>query len=210
MTAVPQPELNTINLLEDSMDHGTQVPDSPALTEVSNLVAQWDLLGGEIKRAEDAVALAKKKRFDIERELLPNKMSEAGVTSFVTKSGRSVKIDEVINGNIPAITTIEKARGDERTQLEARRALAIDTVRTKWPGLIKTEVSVSLGKGETELAAQMVETLRERFGVTPSVDETIHPASLNSHFKQLKEDGKLEEIPPEPFALYIGPIAKIK
>jgi hypothetical protein len=137
-------------------------------------------------------------------------MSEAGVTSFVTKSGRSVKIDEVINGNIPAISTIEKAKGEERVALEARRNEAIGIVRSKWPGLIKTEVSVSLGKGETELATQMVELLRKEFDVAPSVDETIHPASLNSHFKQLKDDGKLEEIPQEPFALYIGPIAKIK
>lgn len=209
MTA-SRPDLNSIDLLADSQDHGTQVPDSPVLTEVSNLVAQWDVLGGDIKRMEEAVAAKKKQRFDIERELLPAKMAEAGVASFVTKSGRSVKIDEVINGNIPAISTIEKARGDERTALEQRRTLAISVVHEKWPGLVKTEVNVSLGKGETEVASQMVKLLRDQFGVTASVDESIHPASLNSHFKQLKDDGRLEEIPPEPFALYVGPIAKIK
>jgi hypothetical protein len=209
MTA-PQPDLGSIDLLSDSMDHGNQVPDSPALSKVSDLVAQWDVLGGDIKRLETTLAAKKASRADIEKELLPTAMSEAGVTSFVTKSGRSVKIDEVINGNIPAISTIEKAKGEERAALEARRNEAIGVVRSKWPGLIKTEVSVSLGKGETELATQMVELLRKEFDVTPSVDETIHPASLNSHFKQLKDDGKLEEIPQEPFALYIGPIAKIK
>lgn len=210
MTAPQQPDLNSIDLLADSQDHGTQVPDSPILAEVSDLVAKWDVLGGDIKRMEDAVAMKKKQRMDIERELLPTKMAEAGVASFVTKSGRSVKIDEIINGSIPALSTIEKLRGDERAAAELRRTTAIGIVHDKWPGLIKTELVVSLGKGETEVASQMAELLRERFGVTPSVDESIHPASLNSHFKQLKEDGRLEEIPPEPFALFVGPIAKIK
>lgn len=199
-----------IDLLVDSTDLGTSVPDTPALSKVSELVAQWDLLGGDIKRLEAAVVLKKQARSDLEKELLPNAMSEAGVTSFVTKSGRSVKIDEVINGNIPAISTIEKAKGDERVALENRRMNALAIVHEKWPGLIKTELSVSLGKGETELATQMVELLRKEFDVSAEVAETIHPGTLNSHFKELKDSGHLEEIPPEPFALYIGPIAKIK
>jgi hypothetical protein len=114
--------------------------------------------------------LKKKQRQEIENELLPNAMSEAGVTSFVTKSGRSVKIDEVINGNIPAISTIEKLRRVRNVPHWKRRrneAIGI-VVRSKWPGLIKTEVSVSLGKGETEVASQMVELLRKEFGVAPS------------------------------------------
>lgn len=208
--SAPQPDLTKINLLEDSTDHGTQVPDSPALSKVSELVAQWDVIGGDIKRMEMALEAKRKARGDIEKELLPNAMSEAGVTSFVTKSGRSVKVDQTINGNIPAVSTIEKAKGDERVALENRRMEAIGVVRDKWPGLIKTEVVVSLGKGETDLASQMVKKLRELFGVAPTVEEIINHMSLNAHFRQLKDDGKLEEIPVEPFALYIGPIAKIK
>lgn len=209
MTA-QRPNFDHVDLLADSQDHGTQVPDSPALIKVSDLVAQWDILGGDIKRMEMLLEQKKQSRQDIEKELLPVAMSEAGVSSFVTKSGRSVKVEEVINGNIPAPSTIEKKKGDERDILIRRRDEALAVVRDKWPGLIKTEVNVSLGKGETELAAQMVETLRERFGVAPTVDETINHMSLNAHFRQLKDDGRLEEIPPEPFALYIGPIAKIK
>jgi hypothetical protein len=207
---VTQPNLSGIDLLADSTDMGTQVPDSPALAKVSELVANWDILGGDIKRMEAAVAAKKQQRSDIEKELLPTAMSEAGVTAFVTKSGRSVKIDEIINGNIPAKTTIEKAKGPEREALIQRRTLCLSIVQEKWPGLIKTELSVSLGKGETELAAQVAELIRTQFSLEPTIDETIHPASLNSHFKELKDEGKLEEIPVEPFALYIGPIAKIK
>ncbi len=199
-----------IDLLADSTDLGNQVPDSPALSKVSELVAKYDEIGGNIKRLEASLAAAKQQKSSIEQELLPVAMSEAGVTSFITKSGRSVKIDEIINGTIPAISTIEKLRGPEREALQRRRDIAYAVVREKWPGLIKTELSVSLGKGEVELATQIAELLRKQFDVSPSIDETIHPASLNSHFKELKADGRLEEIPAEPFQLYIGPIAKIK
>src|SRR4051812_11978594 len=120
MTTPQHPDLGSINLLEDSMDHGTQVPDSPALIKVSDLVAKWDLKKGRIRQLEAALDAEKRDVSSIEKELLPNAMSEAGVTAFVTKTGRSVKIDEVINGNIPALSTIEKAKGDERTILENR------------------------------------------------------------------------------------------
>jgi hypothetical protein len=209
MTA-PQGSANDIDLLADSTDLGNAVPDSPALARVSDLVAKWDVLGGDIKRLEAAIATKKQERSSIEQELLPTAMTEAGVSAFVTKSGRSVKIDETINGNIPAASTIEKAKGPEKDILIQRRITCLSIVRSKWPGLIKTELSVSLGKGETDLANRIAEQLRKLFGVEPSIDETIHPATLNSHFKELKNDGKLEEIPAEPFNLYVGPIAKIK
>lgn len=204
------PDLGKINLLEDSTDLGTQVPDSPALTKVSDLVAKWDLVGGDIKKLEALISAKKVQKVQIEQDLLPTAMSEAGVSSFVTKTGRSVKIDEVINGSIPAPSTIDKLRGDERVAAEKRRHDAFAVVHEKWPGLIKTELSVSLGKGETELASRMVVLLRKEFDVTATVDETINHMSLNAHFKELKNDGRLEEIPVEPFQLYIGPIARIK
>lgn len=203
---------NEIDLLADSQDLGNQqtVPDSPVLQRISELVADYDKMGGDLKRMAELMATITARRTQIEQETLPTAMAEAGIASFVTKSGRSVKVETVVRGNIPALSTIEKARGDERRVLEGRRVTALDIVRQKWPGLIKTEVVVSLGKGELGLATKIVEALRKGFDVQPSVDETIHPQTLNSHFKELTENGKLEEIPAEPFALYVGPIAKIK
>ena len=198
-----------IDLLADSPDN-SGVPNTPALQTVSALVAEYDVVAADIKRLDYELSVRKQRKLAIEREAMPLAMETAGVSSFTTPSGRSVKIEEVVNGNIPAATTIEKARGEDRLILVRRRELAISIVKEKWPGLVKTELSLSLGKGETELASRIAEEIRKLFQLTASIDETIHPASLNSHFNELKADGRLAEIPVEPFALYIGPIAKIK
>jgi hypothetical protein len=200
---------NAINGLDLEAD-ARRVPNSPALATVRNLVDEWDRLERDLRKLGAEMAARIERKQQIERESLPGAMAEAGVAAFVADNGRAVKIEQVINGNIPALSTIEKAKGEERGWLEKRRAACLAHIRTKWPGLIKTELSVSLGKGETVVATQMVELLRNQFNVEPSVDETVHHGTLNSHFKELKEQGKLEEIPAETFALYVGPIAKIK
>jgi hypothetical protein len=199
-----------LDLLGDSQDQGTTAPNSPALQNVSTLVTEWDKLGAELQKLEIAVKMRMLRRTEIEQVSLPAAMLEAGVSAFTTPSGRSVKIEQAVRGNIPAISTIEKAKGEERMLLNARRGSCFDVIRAKWPGLLKTELSLSLGKGEAGLATRIAASIRKEFKLTPSVDETVHPATLNAHFKELVELGKTEEIPAEPFALYIGPIAKIK
>lgn len=186
------------------------VPNSPALTNVSNLVEEWDTLGRDIKVLAARMDTLMSRRTQIERESLPAAMQEAGVTSFTTTWGREVEVKQIVSGNIPALSSIEKAKGPEKTLLLSRRERCLAVIRAKWPGLIKTELSVSLGKGQTGLASRVAELLRKQFELDPSVDESIHHQTLNSHFNQLKEDGKLEEIPAEPFGLYVGPIARIK
>lgn len=186
------------------------VPDSPALATVRKLVEEYDSLERDIKKVAARLGALSARKLQIERESLPGAMAEAGIQSFKADNGRSVEIKHIVNGSIPALSTIEKAKGPERLALQTRRDNAIAVVRAKWPGLIRTDLSVSLGKGETELATQVAELIRNQFQLEPSVDETIHPASLNSHFNELKEAGRLEDIPTEPFALYVGPIAKVK
>ena len=197
-----------IDLAQDAADAAAK-PDSPALASVAALVNEWDKLGAYIKQGEEALARAKQRRTEIEQERLPAAMTEAGIQSFSTEH-RSVVVEVVARGNIPAMSTIEKTKGPERKILELRRTKAIDYVRAHWPGLIKTNLSVSLGKGEAEVALRIAEVLRKDFQLTPEVDESIHHATLNSHFSELQASGTLKEVPGELFALYVGPIAKIK
>jgi hypothetical protein len=199
-----------IDLLDDSPD-GKPVPDSPSLQSVSKLAIEYGLLEADIKTLKEQIAVREARMNTIVKEAMPMAMEQAGVSSFTASNGRSIKIEEIVNGNIPAESTINKERDPARkAALIARRVEALGVVRSKWPGLIKTELSVSLAKGETEQALRIAELIRKQFQLTSTIDETIHPASLNSHFKELKDNGRLGEIPIEPFALYIGPIAKIK
>jgi hypothetical protein len=201
--------MTEIDLLSDSPDN-QQVPDSPALESISKLAEEYDLLKKDLKILAERTRIREERVKDIEQRAMPMAMEQAGVTSFVAKNGRSVKIKEIINGNIPALSTIDKKKGLERDTLLARRNQAFDIIRKKWSGLLKTELSVSFGKGEADLATRAVELLREQLQLTPTIDETVHHATLNAHFKELKDSGRLGEIPVEPFNLFIGPIAEIK
>lgn len=199
-----------IDVVGDSPDN-KQVPDSPALESVNKIVAEWDLLQSDLVALAQRVTVREERVKRIESELLPQAMEQAGITSFVTKSGRSVVIEDKVSGNIPAATSITKEKDPaRRAALVQRREEAFRVVAEKWPGLIKTEVNVSLGRGEMDVAIQAVKLLRDQLDLSASVDQSINHNTLNSHFKELRDMGKLEEVPVEPFALYIGPHAKIK
>jgi hypothetical protein len=194
----------------DSLEQATPIADGEKLKAISALVDEWDKHQALILRAETALYRAKEQVAQIEKERLPAAMAEAGVTSFKTASGRAIAIETVANGNIPALSTVEKAKGSLRVALQERRDRALTYVRTYWPGLVKTEVSLALGRGEAEMASRIAEFIRKEFKLTPEVAETIHPSTLNAHFKEINQQGKIGEVPAELFALYVGPIAKIK
>lgn len=203
--------IDDLDLLADSPDNAVAVPGTPALQEVSKLVAEYDKIQGDLKKIAEAEKIRNERVKIILEQELPSAMEIAGVRAFITDSGRSVAIDEVVRGNIPAISTIDKEKDRTLKQvLLDRRAQAFDIIRKRWPGLLKTDVSVSLGRGEADVAPRIVELLRTQFNISADVDETVHHATLNSHFKELKQQGNLGDVPIEPFALYVGPIAKIK
>jgi len=202
--------LSNIDVLGDSPD-SQLIPDSPQLEAISKLVEEYDLLQSDLKVLAQRATVREERVEQILSRLLPEAMEQAGVMSFVTKSGRSVTVDDKINGNIPAESTIAKEKDPvKRAALQQRREEALRVIAEKWPGLIKTEVSVQLGRGELDVAIKAVKLLREQLDLPASIDQNVHPSTLNSHFKELKAEGKLEEIPVEPFALFIGPYAKIK
>jgi hypothetical protein len=201
-------DLGSIDLESDGA--AAPVPTDEKIAAISKLAVEYDLLQKDLKILEERTRIRKERCLQIEREAMPLAMENAGVKAFVASNGRSIKIDEIVSGSIPAKSTIDKAKGDEKQTLITRREAAYAVINEKWPGLVKTELSVSFGKGEAEVALRMAKLISDQFQRTAAIDTSVHPGTLNSHFKELKEQGKLGEIPVEPFDLYIGPIAKIK
>jgi hypothetical protein len=200
-----------IDLEADSLEVApAPATDSPALASVAALVTEWDTAQTKKAKAEADAKAAQEIILNIERERLPAAMADAGIKSFKTKTGRSVTIETVANASIPAQSTIDKAKGEMRTALMARRAAAYAYIGNNWPGLIKTELSLAFPKGEAGLASRIAQLIRDQFALAPEIAETVHPSTLNSHFKELRDQGKLGAVPADLFGLYIGPIAKIK
>src|SRR3954468_17193862 len=186
------------------------IPDSQALAGVARWVDEWDDVVKRIDATEGLLSALKARKQKLEQEVGPAARFEAVVSGFRATRGRVVNIETVCQGNIPADTTIQKAKGEEREALLQRRQLGLAHVRQYWPGLIKTELSLSLPKGEAEVALRIAALIRNQFQLNPSVAESIHHATLNSHFKELLTMGRVGDIPIDTFALYVGPLAKIK
>lgn len=201
MFEIPNPELDAQMPVGEQLDR---------LLPVAKLVEEYDEKCRQIEATEELLSSLKKRKAEIETAALPVAMTEAGISAFKHVSGRSVTVKTVCQGNIPAETSVSKAKPDVRQQLLTRRLSGLAYVRQHWPGLIKTELNLSLPKGEAEVALRIAELIRNQFKLTPSVAEIIHPATLNSHFKELMEQGKIGAVPADLFALYIGPIATIK
>jgi len=73
--------------------------------------------------------------------------------------------------------------------------------------LIKNEVLLKFGREETAVVDETVAALKAR-GLAPEIRQSIHPSTLKAFVKERLTTGN--DIPTEPFGVYIGTKAIIK
>lgn len=174
-----------------------------ALAEEMLAIERW------MTRAAEQVAEKQERYKQIEQTLLPDMMTQIGVSSLDLKDGNKVKIDDIVRASIPSQTSIEKAKDAiERSALEARRAAAFAWLKkNKAEALIKTEVVAEFGKGQTKAAAQIVKEITKK-GYPASLSEVVHPGTLSKFIKESIASGV--SVPEDTFALFTGKMAKIE
>ena len=74
-------------------------------------------------------------------------------------------------------------------------------------GLIKNEVLLKFGREESIVVEETVSALQSR-GLSPEVRQSVHPSTLKAFVKEQFTSGN--DIPTEPFGIYIGTKATIK
>ena len=74
-------------------------------------------------------------------------------------------------------------------------------------GLIKNEVLLKFGREESEVVDETVSALQSR-GLSPQVRQSVHPSTLKAFIKEQLTSGN--DVPTEPFGIYIGSKATIK
>jgi hypothetical protein len=74
-------------------------------------------------------------------------------------------------------------------------------------GLIKNEVLLKFGREESLVVEETVSALQAR-GLSPEVRQSVHPSTLKAFVKEQFTAGN--DIPTEPFSIYIGTKATIK
>jgi hypothetical protein len=155
-------------------------------------------------------AKAKAERLrEIQTQLLPDRMLEAGMANFKLATGFTVDVADVVRGSIPSLSSIESEKDPMVKQAKIeRRAAAFKWLRDhNADSLIKTEVSASFEKGEGKKADKVVEYLLKQ-NIPALKEEAVHPATLTKFLKEQFESG--ENIPSDTFDLYTGKVAQIK
>ena len=123
---------------------------------------------------------------------LPDAMQQAGLNEIVLSTGEKIRISEFYSAHI-----------SKANQEQAYAWL----VNNGHEGLIKNEVSLKFGRGESDVVDQTVSTLKAR-GLSPQVRQSVHPSTLKAFVKEQVSSGN--DIPTETFGIYIGTKATIK
>ena len=162
------------------------------LSIVSALANKQLQLATEVANLE-AELKAKKEEFRTTSEQeLPDAMQAAGLTQIKLSTGENITINEFYNAHIS----------------KANQEIAYNwLMKNGHEGLIKNEVSLKFGREESEVVEQTVSALQSR-GLSPEVRQSVHPSTLKAFVKEQFTSGN--DIPTEPFGIYIGTKAVIK
>jgi|TARA_R100001086_G_C11796665_1_gene247759 hypothetical protein len=162
------------------------------LSKVSNLANRQLELAAQVLELE-AKLRAKKEEFRLTSEQeLPDAMQSVGLTQITLSTGERISINEFYSAHI-----------SKANQEKAYEWL----VSNGHEGLIKNEVLLKFGREEVEVVNETVSALQSR-GLSPEVRQSIHPSTLKAFVKEQFTSGN--DIPTEPFGIYIGTKATIK
>ena len=162
------------------------------LSIVSALANKQLQLATEVANLE-AELKAKKEEFRTTSEQeLPDAMQAAGLTQIKLNSGENISINEFYNAHI--------SKANQEKAYEWLTANGHE-------GLIKNEVLLKFGREESLVVDETVSALQAR-GLSPQVRQSVHPSSLKAFVKEQFTSGN--DIPTEPFGIYIGTKATIK
>jgi len=176
----------------ESVEEWTNEVSDGELNIVSNLAKKQLQLARQVATLEEDLKAKKEElRLTSEQEL-PDAMQAAGLNQIVLSTGEKISIGEFYNAHI------SKANQEVAYQW---------LVENGHEGLIKNEVLLKFGREESTVVDETVYALQSR-GLSPEVRQSVHPSTLKAFVKEQFTSGN--DIPTEPFGIYIGTKATIK
>lgn len=143
-----------------------------SLAEVSELCSLLVAAERSVKDKELELSIVKARAQRLREDAIPMAMSELGIDSLQLNTGESVKVKQDVFCAIPADGK-EQAYG----WLESNG----------FGGLIKTEVSVSFGKGELEDAVSLANRMREE-GMAAELSRSVHAQTMAAFLREQMAD----------------------
>ena len=181
------------DIFEDIIDEADALSsvDTGTGKQLSSLVRNLRNVEQQIEEAEEHLKALKQEKHKLSVENIPALMDEMGVERLDV-DGVTVERKMIVSASIPA------ARKDEA--FSWLRDNGLDDI-------IKNDVTCSFGKGEDNVAGDVVGLLQER-GFDPKTKTHVHPSTLKAFVKERITDGKPIDL--DMFGAFISNAAQIR
>jgi hypothetical protein len=192
----------SINLLDDV------APASNELGAIADMAQQMFDLEEEIVAIELSLKQKKQDLNKLANQDLPDLMQELNIKDFSLNNGAKVKVEDVVSASVPSQSSIIRAKGDDKAELEIRQQQCFEWLRANGGAeLIKSNVEVQFGRDEDALCNEFTQELKNR-SLHYKRAIGVHPATINSFIKEKIDNG--QNIPRDLFKIYEGRRAKIR
>ena len=181
------------DIFDDIFDEAGALGDVDVGTSrtLSDLVKTLRSVEDQIKDAELHLKNLKAEKQNLSVDKIPTLMDEMGVER-IDVDGVTVTRKMMVHASIPA------ARKDEA--LGWLRSEGLDDI-------IKNDVTCSFGKGEDNIAGDVLGMLEER-GYNPTAKTYVHPMTLKAFIKERMESG--QKIVLDMFGAFVANAAEIR
>lgn len=182
-----------MNIFEEAFDEAAAVGgvDPDLAKTLSGLIKELRGVEDQISDAEQHLKDLKAIQKRLSHERIPDLMDEMGVERLDVE-GLTVSRRTIVSASIPV------ERKDEAHAWLRQEGL---------DDIIKNDVTLSFGRGEDNLAGDLVGRLREE-GFDPSTKTHIHSSTLRAFVRERVEEGKPIDL--DMFGAYVANAAVIK
>ena len=181
------------DIFNDLIDEGDAFASVDAGTgkALSSLVRELRKVESEIDDAENHLKYLKQQKHKLSTENIPALMDEMGVERLDV-DGVTVSRKMIVHASIPADRKEEAFAWLRENHLD---------------DIIKNDVTCSFGKGEDNMAGDVIGLLQER-GFDPKTKTHVHPSTLKAFVKERITDGKPIDL--DMFGAFIANAAEIR
>jgi hypothetical protein len=181
------------DLFEDMFDDAGALGSVDTATgkSLSDLVRALRRVEQQIEDTETHIKSLKAEKHKLSVELIPGLMDEMGVERLDV-DGLTVSRKMMVHASIP---------------VERREEVYAWLRENNLDDIIKNDVVLSFGKGEDNLAGDVIGLLQDR-GYDPETKTHIHPATLKAFVKERIENGKPIDL--DMFGAFVANAAEIK
>ena len=181
------------DIFEDMFDEADAVSrvDTGTGKQLSQLVRDLRSIESSIEDAETRLKILKQAKHKLSVENIPALMDEMGVERLDV-DGMTVERRMIVAASIPV------ANKDQA--FEWLRSNGLDDI-------IKNDVTCSFGKGEDNVAGDVIGILRDK-GFDPKTKTHVHPSTLKAFVRERIVDGKPIDL--DLFGAFISNTAVIK